>query len=252
MANTLPNDSNGILYEGVRDAAGSEFVAKAAGTVTTDAGGVKSAPQLMASSDGALATIGTTTDTAYAGSGAASVVAALKGVYAKLAGLLTTKVVDAGGTNQLAVNASGEIGVSNFPATQAISAGALPLPAGAATEAGHLATIDTSTAAIDTNTAHLSPVAGAVALTTPPATTNAGADTALTFSSQVHHWLLQNNTSAVLTFDLDVAATAGAISLAPNATFFSDVPVTALHVYTAAAQNVNGSTVANVVLRGWL
>ena len=183
MANTLPTDANNVLYEGIRDGAGQEFVAKAAGVVTTDAGGVKSAPQLIQSTDGAQATIGTTTDAAYGGSGSASVVAALKGVYGRVAGTLVAKIVDAGGTNELAVDASGHIGVNNFPATQAvsgtvgvnnfpatqavsgtvsvnnfpatqaISATALPLPTGAALEAGgHLATIDTSTAAVDTAT----------------------------------------------------------------------------------------------------
>jgi len=37
------------------------------------------------------------------------------------------------------------VGVNNFPATQPVSAASLPLPTGAATEAGHLATIDTKT-----------------------------------------------------------------------------------------------------------
>lgn len=167
MANILPTDTNNIIYEGVRDAAGTQFVAKAAGTVTTDAGGVKSAPLLVQSTDGADATIGATADAAYAGSGSATVVSALKGVYGKLVAVLSTKVVDAGGVNQLAVDAtgkvginnfpatqpvSGTVGVNNFPATQAISAASLPLPTGAAQEAGHLATIDTSTAAVNTAT----------------------------------------------------------------------------------------------------
>jgi hypothetical protein len=47
MANTLPADSNSILYEGLRDASGTQFVAKQAGTVTTDGGGIKSAPQVV-------------------------------------------------------------------------------------------------------------------------------------------------------------------------------------------------------------
>lgn len=41
MANTLPTDSNGILYEGLRDPSGSQFVAKHATNVATDGGGVK-------------------------------------------------------------------------------------------------------------------------------------------------------------------------------------------------------------------
>ncbi|MGH9637095.1 MAG: hypothetical protein ACRD72_19870 [Candidatus Angelobacter sp.] len=45
-------------------------------------------------------------------------------------------------TQKLAVDGAGEIGINNFPATQPISAASLPLPTGAAIEAGHLASID--------------------------------------------------------------------------------------------------------------
>lgn len=51
MANTLAptKDTFGAPYPTVvRDAAGTQFVAPAAGAVTTDADGVKSAPQLVA------------------------------------------------------------------------------------------------------------------------------------------------------------------------------------------------------------
>lgn len=48
MANTLPTDANNTLYEGLRDTSGQQFVAKQAGSVTTDAGGVKSAPTAVA------------------------------------------------------------------------------------------------------------------------------------------------------------------------------------------------------------
>lgn len=88
--------------------------------------------------DGADVAQGNTADAAYvAGSG--TVVAILKGIFAKLAGTLTV-----GGT----------VAVSNFPATQPVS-GTVTANAGVnlntsalALEAGHLATIDTSTAKI--------------------------------------------------------------------------------------------------------
>lgn len=86
---------------------------------------------------------GTPADAAYAGSGSSTVIAALKGLYAKLAGTLTI---------------SGGVSVSNFPATQPVS-GSVTANAGTnlntsllALEAGHLATIDTSTAAVNTAT----------------------------------------------------------------------------------------------------
>jgi hypothetical protein len=47
MTNTLPKDANQVLYEGLRDIGGLQFVAKQAGTVTTDGGGVTSSPQAV-------------------------------------------------------------------------------------------------------------------------------------------------------------------------------------------------------------
>lgn len=423
--NTLPTDSNSVLYEGVRDTSGAQFVAKAGiGAVTTDAGSVASQAQATGSSDGAHATLGTTSDAAYAGSGAAGLVALLKGIYAKLAGTLTV---------------GGSVSVSNFPATQPVSgtfwqatqpvsAAALPLPAGAATSAkqpalgtagaasadvlsvqgiasmtplktdgsgvtqpvsgtvgvsslpavsgtvtanagtgtftnqqsnvtsdydtgagtqtmtmfgvalpasggavaggtaanpvrtdptgtttqpvsgavtanagtnlntsllaleagGNLAALkadadtlvtnttglatqatlaaaktdldtlvtqtsglataanqatgNTSLASVVTNTAHTNPAGSNTALTTPPAQTNAGSDTALTFSATVNHWCLQNNSSANLYYQLDAAASTATFVLAPGAQVWWDWPVTVMHVFTASAINVNGAS----------
>src|SRR6266567_685694 len=64
---------------------------------------------------------------------------------------------------------------------------------------------------INTGGNNLAPVAmqyierlGYIALTSPPATTNAGTDTPLTFSSQVQRVIIQNNTSANLNYAFDV------------------------------------------------
>ena len=84
------------------------------------------------------------------------------------------------------------------------------------------------------------------------ATTTAATDYSYTFAQKVNHFLLQNNTNAILQYDLDVAATGGSIVLGPNATALFDVQVTVLHLYAAAAQNVGGSTNGNIVIRGWL
>ncbi len=95
--------------------------------------------------------------------------------------------------------------------------------------------------------------AGAVAgAGTPPTTTNVGADTAYTFNTQVNHILIQNNTTANMHFDLDVASSLGSQILAPGSTFLADMQVTTLHLYTAAAQNINGTVSGNIVVRGWL
>lgn len=88
----------------------------------------------------------------------------------------------------------------------------------------------------------LVPAGANTALSSPPAQTNAGSDTSLTFSATVNHWTLQNNSSANLYYNLDAAASTGTLVLAPNAQVFYDWPVTVVHVYTAAAINVNGAS----------
>ncbi len=50
---------------------------------------------------------------------------------------------DSAGNPVAALPVSGSVTVSNFPVAQAVSAATLPLPTGAATESGHLASIDT-------------------------------------------------------------------------------------------------------------
>ncbi|HTV32758.1 MAG TPA: hypothetical protein VME69_06605 [Methylocella sp.] len=70
---------------------------------------------------------GTPADAAWAGSGNSSIIAALKALYAKVAGTLTTTV-------------SGSVAVTGtfWQATQPVSAATLPLPAGAATSANQV------------------------------------------------------------------------------------------------------------------
>jgi hypothetical protein len=72
-----------------------------------------------------------------------------------------------------------------------------------------------------------------------------------TGTTTVNHVMLQNNTGASLTYDLDVAATAGSIVLPNNQTVFLDIQCTVLHLYQAGTPNVNGSSASNIVVRGW-
>lgn len=71
-------------------------------------------------------------------------------------------------------------------------------------------------------------------------------------TTQVNHVLLNNNTAANIQYELDTAANAGSPVLASGASILLDVPVTALHLYTAANQNVNGASASNIVVRAWL
>lgn len=92
----------------------------------------------------------------------------------------------------------------------------------------------------------------------PPAAANLSATvggTDYTFAWQagfVNHVLLQNNTAAALNYEIDAAATAGSPVLAAGAAIFLDVQLAALHLLTAANQNVNGAVASNIVVRAWL
>ncbi len=91
---------------------------------------------------------------------------------------------------------------------------------------------------------------GYIALSSPPSTTNAGSDTPLTFSSQVNRVIIQNNTSANVNYAFDTSASAGSMLLVPGATLIYPKKCTVLHLFTAAAQNINGSTAGNIVALG--
>lgn len=69
---------------------------------------------------------------------------------------------------------------------------------------------------------------------------------------QVRHVMIQNNTNSPVSWDLDTPTSAGSPIIPSGATFFLDCHCSALHLQTAANQAVNGSTGANVVVRGWL
>lgn len=91
---------------------------------------------------------------------------------------------------------------------------------------------------------------GYIALTSPPSTTNAGSDTVLTFSSQVNRIIIQNNTSANANFDFDQSASAGSFLVVPGGMIVYPKKCTAFHLFTAAAQNINGTSAGNIVVRG--
>jgi hypothetical protein len=85
-----------------------------------------------------------------------------------------------------------------------------------------------------------------------PTATTGGSDTSWSFSKQVRHVMIQNNTSANVQFNFEAAATAGSPILAPGSTLFFDLRVTAVHLLTAANQNINGTSAGNIVVWGWM
>jgi hypothetical protein len=91
----------------------------------------------------------------------------------------------------------------------------------------------------------------AIPLASPPAQTNAGSDTPLTWAQPVRHMLVQNNTAASVMVEQDAAASLGATVVAAGQLLVLDVPCAILHLYTAAAQNINGTAGGGIVVRGW-
>ena len=127
---------------------------KLAGTIAVSAASLP-LPTGAATESGNLATVATKTtsidavqgavaDSAWSGTGNGTVVAVLKAIYGKLAATLTVNVSTLPSL-PTGSNAIGSVSVSNFPGTQAVSVTSLPLPTGAATESGNLATIATAT-----------------------------------------------------------------------------------------------------------
>ncbi len=165
---SLQTDAGSIAFEGLYDPAGHQFVAKEAATVGNDSGNLY-APTAVAAADGAIATLGSTTDAV----GASSVIGQVK---------------------------------------------------------------------------RLNPATANTALSSAPAQTTADADTSLTFSSQVNHWCVQNNSNEIVYFNLDAAASTSTFTLAPGGIIWWDWPMTTLHVFTVTAVNVNGAN--GIVLIG--
>lgn len=94
--------------------------------------------------------------------------------------------------------------------------------------------------------------AGYVALVAPATQTSAAADTTFTFAQTVNTVVIQNNTAAVLNYAFDQAASAGSLALAAGQQIIYSKRVTAVHLYTTNATNVNGTTSGNIVLLGEL
>lgn len=92
---------------------------------------------------------------------------------------------------------------------------------------------------------------GYIAASSPPLATTALTDTMYTFSSQVNHVFIQNNYTASIQFELDATSTAGSIVLAAGQTFEMAVMATVVHLWTPVNININGSSVPNIVIRGW-
>lgn len=82
-----------------------------------------------------------------------------------------------------------------------------------------------------------------------PTQTNAGSETKISFASTANHWTMQNNSTANVYYTTDgTTASTSSLVLAPGAQVFYDWPLLTLHVFTAAATNINGAT--GIVIQG--
>lgn len=93
---------------------------------------------------------------------------------------------------------------------------------------------------------------GYVDLVSPAATTNAGSETVYTFSQYINNVLIQNNTGSDVALAFDQTATAGSFTLADGQTLIYSKRILTVHLFTAGAQAVNGSSSGNIVLLGEL
>lgn len=83
-----------------------------------------------------------------------------------------------------------------------------------------------------------------------PTSTDIATDTAVSFTQRVHHFLIQNNTTAVCYVELDTNASTASVQIAAGASWRDDIAVTTVHLYTAASQPINQAS--GIILRGWL
>ncbi len=91
-----------------------------------------------------------------------------------------------------------------------------------------------------------------VALTTPPATLTAGANTALTFASTVYVVTVENNSGEDKNVAIPSPATAGSGKVLDGEIREFSVPAgaTTVGVYGASASPLNGTAASNVLVTG--
>lgn len=285
--------------------ANGDLTALEGGPVSTDGNGNKTAPASMYVKDGSDVTQGAKADTAITDAtttntkmsfvkGLVKIFADIwdsvnhriridgSGVIQPISGSVTVNTIsnyaNESGGNLAALKTDADTLVTNTTglATQVTLSAAKTdldtivtntnkIPASPATEGGHLAAIDTSTAASKTDLDTLAGIvasnkasvqdieqAGYVSASTPPSTTNAGSDTSYTFSSQVNRVILENHTSANVYYAFDTAASAGSLKLVPGSTIVYPKKCTVLHLFTSASQNINGTVDGNIVVLGAL
>jgi hypothetical protein len=139
------------------------------------------------------------------------------------------------------------------------TAGAVRVDASATTQPANITQVSWSAIAVGSNAIPVLNTAatGYVSVYgSNPSTTGSATDVAFKWgaggTTQVNHLMIQNNTAINVSWDLDVATSAGSPILTPGQAIFLDVQTTALHLQAASSQNINGTSANNIVVRGWL
>jgi hypothetical protein len=143
----------------------------------------------------------------------------------------SVELLDGAGSNKLTIDGSGNAAVKLT--SSSIATGSAALAVLSSTAPGYVAAYGSNPTALTSNTDAAFKWGGAG-------------------NTQVNHVMIQNNTAASLNWDLDVATSAGSPTLAAGQTLFLDVQTSAVHLQQTGTPNINGSSSANIVVRGWL
>lgn len=93
--------------------------------------------------------------------------------------------------------------------------------------------------------------AGYIRIVDPaPQNTQSGTDTQLQFARSVNRVIMQNNTAANAWFAFDNSAGPGSLVLLPGTLMIYPKRAISIHLWTAAAQPINGGNPANIVVLG--
>jgi hypothetical protein len=92
---------------------------------------------------------------------------------------------------------------------------------------------------------------GYATLVTPvPGQTNANSETILTFTQQCDQVTVQNNSPGFVWVAFDGAVANGAKLVQPNTMLVESKVAQSVHLLTANAININGTTLPNIVILG--
>ena len=190
-------------------------------TIATNTGSISTNTSSIATSNSAISSAsGTTSDLAYSGSGSTSIVGGLKGIYTAVKGSLNIRALT-----------SSDVVTTVASGTTAITATSLPLPTGAAIEAGgNLSVINTNTGTAATNTTAISSATGT---TSDTAWSGSGTSTSIAALKAIYNKVSGTLNTRALTSGTD------SVTVVPSGT--QAISASALPLPSNAAQETGGN-----------